>query len=145
MKRISEILNTIQTDAEAALPALLTAAGLTDFHEYVIGPSRKRDELALCVYVDEASHDESEDRVNLIIQLQLYFSNLAASVNAYDHGIKYQDTVHAYLRTYRPQRIGMSLLDGITIDTWPIDNNRTMFVYFALSYSKPLDSCDRED
>lgn len=145
MTPLANMLSTMQADFEAALPALLVAAGLSDFAEYVVGPPRKHNEMALSIYADEQSHDDAEDHVNLIIQLQLYFTDIPASVDLYAHGIGYLDVVHAYLRTYSPQRIGMSLLDMIGVDVWPIDNNRTMFVYFTLSYSKPLDSCDRED
>ncbi len=135
MQSLYNILHQIQTDTAAALPALLVAAGLTDFSEYVVGPSREHDTSALCIYSDEVQHDDTANRITLIIQLQL-------SGVTFANAVKYADVVHAYFRGYEPSRLGMSLLDGISIDTWPMDNTRMTFVFFNISYSEPLDSCD---
>jgi len=135
MKTLFHILQQMQTDTEADIPALLTAAGLVDFHEYVIGPSREHNRSALCLYNDEMVHDIESNRLTLIVQLQLPGIEIETAA-------KYSAVVFEYFRTYKPARLGMNMLDSIAVDTWPMDNTRVTFVYLTLAYTEQLDSCD---
>ena len=135
MKTISEILEKFQVDMEAALPALLIAAGVTDFDEYVIGPSRDPENKTMCVYVDAFSKDAERNTLSMIFQAQLYQVDFTSSS-------KYAQVISDYLLSYHPDEIEMNILDGVSVEIWPIEADSTTYIYFDVAYTEHLDSCD---
>jgi hypothetical protein len=135
MKPIADILTILQADLSAALPALITAAGLTDFEVYKIGGSRNAKQIGLFIYHDDLNITYDQETVTIIVQLQLY--NIDGLPSA-----QYTDIVSEYLRDYEPGRIECDLLQGMSIDTWPLDQNSTTFVYLTCTWTSELDSCD---
>lgn len=135
MINLDEILEKLQSDLEGAIPALLTAAGLADFSEYVIGPSRKERESSLLIYVDALTQNGMQNRLALLFQLQLYAVKLIDAS-------KYAQVVKDYLLEYDWSGIGMTYCDELNIDVWPIERDRTTFVYIDAAIVEPLDSCD---
>jgi hypothetical protein len=135
MQTSYEILTQIQTDAAADLPDLFYASALDDMDVYEIGQSRDDSHKGFFIYQDKVSHDDTMNRVDLIYQLQL------PGVSALD-AAKYADEVYAWIRDYDFQRIGMTILDNIVVETWPNAKDRTTFIFFDVSVLENLDSCD---
>ena len=135
MKTLYQILTQFQTDFAADIPDLVTTAGLTAFEEFVIGPSRKAQELALCVYKDEYFKDDLSARLSLIFQAQLYGQKFTDAV-------KYEDLILNYLSEYNPEEIGYNVLESVTSDTWPMEQSQGVIIYFIVTYSAQLDGCD---
>ena len=137
MQPIHDILTILETDFKKDIPALLTAAGVDDFDVYTAGQSRNPNEMGLFIYPNESSYDFERNHVSVFIQLQLQKKDVLESV-------RYSDVVSRYLTSYNPLKIGATMIDSISVDTWPPDNNRTTFIYIDVSFSEPLDSCDYE-
>ena len=135
MKSIYEILTQLQTDLSADLPDLLTAESLADFNNYVIGESREARETALCVYKDSLRMDDTQNLLSLIFQAQLYKVD-------FESAAKYEDIIKDYLNDYNPEEIGMNILEGLDIDTWPMDNGSGVLIFFTVQYREELDGCD---
>ena len=135
MKSIYAILTQFQTDLAADLPALLTTAGLVHFDNYVIGNSRNPKEKALCIYKDSFREDDIRRDLSLIFQAQL------AGVD-FEDAAKYEDVLLNYFFNYQPSEIKMNILEGVESDTWPIDNNQGVFIFFTVQFSEMLDGCD---
>lgn len=135
MKPLYETLIQIHADLQANIPALLYDNDLADFSVYKIGGSRNAKETGLFVYQDEIGISYDRESISIILQLQLFnVDGIAAA--------QYTDVVSEYIRDYNTQNIGMDLLDEIKIDSWPIDQNATTFVYINCAWSASLDSCD---
>ena len=135
MKTLYETLTILHAAISANIPALLAGESLTDFSVYKIGGSRNAKETGLFVYQDELGIAYDRESISIILQLQLY--NVDGITAA-----KYTDIVSEYIRDYAPDNIGLDMLDQITIDSWPIDQTATTFVYMNCTWSSELDSCD---
>jgi len=135
MESLYNILQTLKSDLETDLPALLVAAGLVDFNRYVLGPSKNPEETALCLYHDEGQFDDENNDLNLFIQLQLYEKD-------YEDSLKYIDVVKEYMKVYDPANLGFTILKKLIDDSFPLDENQTTFVFFEVKYNEQLDSCD---
>lgn len=135
MKTLYDILNKFKTDLSADIPDLLYTAGLADFDKYSIGGSRDASKKVLCVYKDEMRHDPGQNYLTMLFQAQIH------GVTA-ETGAKYEDIIFDYLKDYEPVNIEMHNMDGISSDTWPMENSQGVIIFFQVSYSEALDSCD---
>jgi len=136
MNSVETTLDTLVTDFEDSLPALLVAAGINDFTEYVKGPSRQHNQQSLCFYIDEGSPDIEEDSISIIIQAQLYGID-------YDDSLKYLDVVKDFIFDYDPENIGYIIRRSFTYEHLPIEQKKTTFIFFNIEYTETLDSCDQ--
>jgi hypothetical protein len=57
---------------------------------------------------------------------------------------QYSDVVFEWLKSYDYQRVGMTMIDTINIDTWPNAKDSTSIVFFDVGILEELDSCDSE-
>lgn len=135
MDNIKDILDQVKTDLEDDIPALLSAASLPAFDRFVVGQSRNPQEMALCVYKDEFRGDPGESRLSLMIQAQL------AGVS-YEQGIEIEDVLLEYLLEYDPAELGMTVLESVSSDTWPMERTQGVFIFITMVFTEPLDSCD---
>ena len=135
MNTINEILTAFKTALENNIPALLTAESLDNFDVYTIGQSRDEKETALCIYKSENAHDNNQNTLTMLFQLQVYRKD-------YEDAEKYGQVVFDYLKLYDPEEIGMNYIDSIEADSWPIHNNATTLIYIEIKYIEILDSCD---
>lgn len=135
MKSIGTILSTLLADISAALPSLITAAGLENFDTYAIGQSRNPKEKGLFIYKSDYRTSVDNESLTMIIQAQL--SGIDEETSA-----DYEDVLLDYFRTYNPQRIGATGLDSIDSDTWPIERSQGTFIFMYLSFSQDKDGCD---
>lgn len=135
MKKIHDILTQFQTDLAADIPALLTAAGLVQLDNYVIGESRNAREKALCIYKDSLQMDDTQNSISIIFQAQLYGID-------FETAAKYEDVFLNYFINYKPSEIGMNILMGLNSDTWPMENSSGALIFFTIQFTEELDSCD---
>lgn len=135
MKTLYDILNKFKTDLSADIPDLLYADGLDDFDKYLIGGSRDAHKKVLCIYKDEMRHDPGQNYLTMLFQAQI--PGVTVEI-----GAKYEDIIFDYLSEYEPVNIGMTNMDGISSDTWPMENTQGIIIFFQVSYSEGLDSCD---
>lgn len=135
MKPLYDILTTLKNYCESEIPALLTAAGLDAFDIYAVGGSRNAKQKGFFIYQDLQTYTYDEDRITIIFQLQLYgIDELIAA--------KYTDVIAEYLFGFEPENIECDLLENLTVDTWPIEQTSTTFVYITILWKSQLDSCD---
>lgn len=139
MKKLDNILEIVRQDLEDNIPALLSAQGLTNFPEYQIGQPRD-ESITTCsvMYAPELPITITDERLPILVYLQLCRIDYLSS-------LKYTDVVKRYLKNYDLQRIGVSILNDISIDIIPIDRNMNTDIYIIATYSEPLDSCDRDE
>lgn len=135
MKTSEEILNQIRNNAEVFLPDEIYAAALPEFAVFEIGQSRDSSQIAFFIYHDKIYHDETQNRVDLVYQLQL------PGVSVLDTS-RYSDIVFDWIKNYNFQNIGMTRFDFISIDIWPNTQDRSTIVFFDVSVIEELDSCD---
>lgn len=135
MKAIDAILTKLETDLLADIPALVSAKGLQAFDDITIGSSKNPQKVSLHIYTDNGSKNKEVNTYTAIIQLQLYkITELAAA--------KYTDVVVDYMEDYAPSRLGMTNLEELNFDSWPIEGNQTTFVYIECTWIDYRDSCD---
>lgn len=135
MKTLYQILDQFRTDLAADIPALISAASLTDFDNFIIGQSRDEKQKVICIYKDELRQDDTNISLSLIFQVQLPAID-------FETATKYEDVLLSYLNEYSPSEIGLDIFDGIASDTWPMERTQGVFIYIMLSFSGQLDSCD---
>ena len=135
MKKLSEIMSIISLDLQTDLPALLTAEGVTAFEEIQIGGSRDSKKLSLFIYDNSVQKSATENRLSLYFQAQLYRTS-------YEDSLKYQEVITDYMIAYDPENLGMTILENIEIESMDIMQNLSVYIYFAITFSEPLDSCD---
>lgn len=135
MKSIYTILTTLKADAELALPGIFYAHGIANMEVYEIGQSRDDRKKSFHVYQDKLA--DSVDRVSFTFAYQLQLPG----VNVLD-AAKYADAVMEWIKAYNFQRVGFPLVDMIDIDTWPNTRDRTTVIFFDITISDPIDSCD---
>ncbi len=135
MKTIKEILEKLKLDLETDIPDILYSNDLDNFSVYHIGGSKNPKELGLFIYQDRTTLDAVNNTLSLIIQLQLYQKTEIESA-------EYQDILTGYMRDYDPDNLGMTMLNSIETDCWPIEQTGTTFIYLILNYIENLDSCD---
>ena len=71
----------------------------------------------------------------MYFQAQLYRTS-------YEDSLKYQEVITDYLINYDPSNIGMVVLENIEVESMDIAQDLSVYVYFAVTYFEPLDSCD---
>ena len=135
MKKLSEIMSIISLDLQTDLPALLTAEGVATFEEIQIGGSRDSKKLSLFIYDNSVQKSATENRLSLYFQAQLYKTS-------YEDSLKYQEVITDYMIAYDPENLGMTILENIEIESMDIMQNLSVYLYFAITFSEPLDSCD---
>lgn len=135
MKKLYDIMTTLALDLQTDLPALLTAEGVTTFEEIQIGGSRDSKKLSLFIYDNSVQKSVTENRLSLYFQAQLYRIS-------YEDSLKYQEVITDYIIAYEPENIGMAILENIEIESMDIAQNLSVYLYFAITFSEPLDSCD---
>lgn len=131
----SVVKTKIKEKLAEVLPALLTAAGLDDFDDYLDDQPSKPDAVQLGVYVDTEIDIVDSHSLTIIIQAQLYRK-----------GFK-QDAYHAVLMPALRKYITAYLVDyttreSITADLWPVDKNASSFSFYVIEFSEDLDDCD---
>jgi len=135
MNKLHDIITTLALDLQTDLPALLTAEGVTAFEEIQIGGSRDSKKLSLFIYDNSVQKSATENRLSLYFQAQLYKTS-------YEDSLKYQEVITDYMIAYDPENIGMTILENIEVESMDIMQNLSVYLYFAITFSEPLDSCD---
>lgn len=135
MNKLHDIITTLALDLQTDLPALLTAEGLAQFEEIQIGGSRDSKKLSLFIYDNSVQKSATENRLSLYFQAQLYKTS-------YEDSLKYQEVITDYMIAYDPENLGMTILENIEIESMDIMQNLSVYIYFAITFSEPLDSCD---
>lgn len=135
MNKLHDIMTTLALDLQTDLPALLTAEGVTAFEEIQIGGSRDSKKLSLFIYDNSVQKSVTENRLSLYFQAQLYRTS-------YEDSLKYQEVITDYIIAYEPENIGMTILENIEVESMDIMQNLSVYLYFAITFSEPLDSCD---
>lgn len=135
MNKLHDIITTLALDLQTDLPALLTAEGVTAFEEIQIGGSRDSKKLSLFIYDNSVQKSATENRLSLYFQAQLYKTS-------YEDSLKYQEVITDYMIAYEPENIGMTILENIEVESMDIMQNLSVYLYFAITFSEPLDSCD---
>ena len=135
MNKLHDIITTLALDLQTDLPALVTAEGVTTFEEIQIGGSRDSKKLSLFIYDNSVQKSATENRISLYFQAQLYRTS-------YEDSLKYQEVITDYMIAYDPENIGMTILENIEVESMDIMQNLSVYLYFAITFSEPLDSCD---
>ena len=135
MNKLHDIITTLALDLQTDLPALLTAEGLAQFEEIQIGGSRDSKKLSLFIYDNSEQKSATENRLSLYFQAQLYRTS-------YKDSLKYQEVITDYMIAYNPENLGMTILENIEVENVDIMQNLSVYIYFAITFSEPLDSCD---
>ena len=135
MNKLHDIITTLALDLQTDLPALLTAEGVTSFEEIQIGGSRDSKKLSLFIYDNSVQKSATENRLSLYFQAQLYKTS-------YEDSLKYQEVITDYMIAYDPENLGMTILENIEVESMDIMQNLSVYLYFAITFSEPLDSCD---
>ena len=133
MNKLHDIITTLALDLQTDLPALLTAEGVTPFEEIQIGGSRDSKKLSLFIYDNSVQKSATENRLSLYFQAQLYRTS-------YEDSLKYQEVITDYIIAYEPENLGMTILENIEIESMDIMQNLSVYLYFAITFSEPLDS-----
>ena len=134
MNKLHDIMTTLALDLQTDLPALLTAEGVATFEEIQIGGSRDSKKLSLFIYDNSVQKSATENRLSLYFQAQLYKTS-------YEDSLKYQEVITDYMISYDPENLGMTILENIEIESMDIMQNLSVYLYFAITFSEPLDSC----
>ena len=134
MNKLHDIITTLALDLQTDLPALLTAEGVTTFEEIQIGGSRDSKKLSLFIYDNSVQKSATENRISLYFQAQLYRTS-------YEDSLKYQEVITDYMIAYDPENLGMTILENIEVESMDIMQNLSVYLYFAITFSEPLDSC----
>lgn len=135
MNKLHDIITTFSLDMQTDLQPLLTAEGLTAFEQIQIGGSRDSKKLSLFIYDNSVNKADTENRLSMYFQAQLYRTS-------YEDSLKYQDVITDYLIAYDPENLGMTILENIEIENIDIMQDLSVYIYFAVTYTEPLDSCD---
>ena len=134
MNKLHDIMTTLALDLQTDLPALLTAEGVATFEEIQIGGSRDSKKLSLFIYDNSVQKSVTENRLSLYFQAQLYKTS-------YEDSLKYQEVITDYIIAYDPENLGMTTLENIEVESMDIMQNLSVYLYFAITFSEPLDSC----
>lgn len=135
MKTFDEILLQLKNDIGKDLPALLTAQSLQNFDLYEIGSSKDPKQKALLIYYGNAVLDKLINSVTIILHMQLFQCEELITA-------KYMQVLTDYMRKYNPFIIGMTILDSMEVEVFPIEKNSTTFVLVVCTFQEFLDSCD---
>lgn len=135
MKTLPAILTQLHTDISADLPALIIADGLTALDRYLIGPPRNETENTLSIYIDSNKHDDTNNDLSIMFQMQLNGIN-------YEDAVKYAEVFKDYMSAYDPERLGMIIMQSLSCDIWPLEKGKQIHIYFDMSFTEALDSCD---
>lgn len=135
MKTFDEILLQLKNDIGKDLPALLAAQSLQNFDLYEIGSSKDPKQKALLIYYGNAVLDRLINSVTVILHMQLFKCEELITA-------KYMQVLTDYMRKYNPFIIGMTILDSMEVEVFPIEKNSTTFVLVVCTFQEFLDSCD---
>ena len=135
MKTFDEILLQLKNDIGKDLPALLAAQSLQNFDLYEIGSSKDPKQKALLIYYSSAVLDRLINSVTVILHMQLFQCEELITA-------KYMQVLTDYMRKYNPFIIGMTILDSMEVEVFPIEKNSTTFVLVVCTFQEFLDSCD---
>ena len=135
MKTFDEILLQLKNDIGKDLPALLAAQSLQNFDLYEIGSSKDPKQKALLIYYGNAVLDRLINSVTVILHMQLFQCEELITA-------KYMQVLIDYIRKYNPFKIGMTILDSMEVEVFPIEKNSTTFVLVVCTFQEFLDSCD---
>ena len=136
MKPVNEILTILKNNATAELPSLLSAYGIANFNVYEIGQSRDESDTGFFVYEDKKSWSHDRNQLDLVLQLQLPGLTVLESA-------KYKEAIFEWISGYDVSGFGMIQIDMIETETWPNVNVNTTIIFFDVSISEELDSCDQ--
>jgi len=135
MKTFDEILLQLKNDIGKDLPALLAAQSLQNFDLYEIGSSKDPKQKALLIYYSSAVLDKLINSVTIILHMQLFQCEELITA-------KYMQVLTDYMRKYNPFIIGMTILDSMEVEVFPMEKNSTTFVLVVCTFQEFLDSCD---
>jgi len=135
MKTFDEILLQLKNDIGKDLPALLAAQSLQNFDLYEIGSSKDPKQKALLIYYSSAVLDKLINSVTVILHMQLFQCEELITA-------KYMQVLTDYMRKYNPFEIGMTILDSMEVEVFPIEKSSTTFVLVVCTFQEFLDSCD---
>lgn len=135
MKTFDEILLQLKNDIGKDLPALLAAQSLQNFDLYEIGSSKDPKQKALLIYYGNAVLDRLINSVTVILHMQLFQCEELITA-------KYMQVLTDYMRKYNPFEIGMTILDSMEVEVFPIEKSSTTFVLVVCTFQEFLDSCD---
>lgn len=143
-----QYLNSLKSEIETRLPALLTAASLLPMAEYVIG--EPTDELFLSVgcYMGPGDKDSLSDMFNPVVQMQIKGLQDGAIID-YEESLLYYAALYDLLDRNEkkktgidPKTIGMVSINRLSCVEFPPDETGTSVYQFFVQYKKDLDDCD---
>ena len=134
MNSLFTILEKLKLDIKTDFPALLSSSGVDNFAKYKIGTSRNAEEMGFFIYFDNDGFDKEQNKLSLILQMQLYKKEEL-------EGAKYRDVLREYILDYDTNLIGMDILEKIEIISWGLERTATTFYVAMVTFSESIDSC----
>jgi len=136
MLSLKTILETVMTDLSDTMPTLLTALGLDDYFDYLLGMPRDETKSALCVMYDpDIPFDNTMSRLPILFFAQLVQID-------YETALQYADEIIKFINAFDSHKIRCEILDNINMNIIPLERERTTLIYITANYTEPLDSCD---
>jgi hypothetical protein len=126
----------IKNDIKSKLPAILIAAGLYPFDEYVAGFPQDQTKKILAVWYSE--HRRSTEN-NFVFNIQ---AQLTATQEEYTY--KYLDAIESYLKNntlFVPESYGFASVGYDCMLLTNFDNGQCS-IFFDVTLNDPLDDCD---
>ena len=125
----------IKNKLASLLPALLTAAGLDNFDDYLDEQPDETEKTQIGIYIADETDTTETHTLQIIIQAQLYKKG--------DWKQAYHDVLMPAIR----QHITAALVEYVTreniiADLWPVDKNSSSFGFYIIDFSEPLDDED---
>lgn len=128
-------LTIIKDQAAAALPALLTGAGVADFDNYKIGTPNNAEARQFAVYLDQTRNSDDKNDFNVLIQAQLY--NIIP-----EDSYVYQQIINDFIAAFDPSLIEEDHRGEILGDNWPINENSSTIIIFSTRFETDVDDCN---
>ena len=126
----------IKNDIKAKLPAILIAAGLHPFEDYVTGFPQDQNKRILAVWYSE--HRRSIEN-NFVFDIQAQLTAVQEKI-AY----KYLDAIESYLKNdtlFVPESYGFASV-GYDCQLLTNFDNGQCSIFFDVTLNDPLDDCD---
>jgi hypothetical protein len=131
------MVTALKNYLSANAPAVITAAGLTAFDDYLDTPPNNNERRQACSYLAEGSNIVTQATESFIINFQL------ARETRPD---KYLSVLWPLILAMPPETIGMQSLEDATHSTWyPGEIGSTAFLLIEVRYTSDLDDCQWED
>ena len=128
----AEIIKALKANTAEDLPVLFADAGLPALDVFAVGHSRNEKDKGLFFYLDSYSESGNMITVSPIVQAQL-------AGFTFENALKAHDVIIDFFNSFR---IDDFILEGVNTDIWPIEQSQGVFIFFSLTYTQILDSCN---